>query len=200
MIPELDAVPQSTSLLVRFGLHPVLNPLKTNGGTIIENGKEVVIPAAGRPIFDDVEYIEIRIPGQKDTVHRPVREHDKHEFALQYAKWKANAASGGEIGTLLSTVPFLTKGQVLELEHFGCKTVEQLAGMSDSAAQNIGPILSLRTKAQNYLLAAKGNAPLAQMEAKAQAQAEELDLLKRQMAELLAASKQSSEKQTAKSK
>lgn len=182
MIPELDLTQKTDVLLVRFGLHPVKDEAKS--------------AAEGRPVFVDTEYIEIRVPGQRDIVHRPVRESDKHEFAQQYARFKMNAASGGEIGTPLTEAPFLVKSQVLELEHFGCRTVEQLAGMSDGALKNVGPIMELRTKARNYLQAASSNAPLSAMEAALKAKDAELETLKKQVAEIAAMQAKQSEKTT----
>lgn len=175
MIPELDVAAKNTELAVSFELYPVKNEQKS----LLE----------GRPIVEDVEYIRIRIPGQRDEIHRALRESDKKRFPLQYAAWKANAQTGGQVGTLLSDAPFVSKAQVIELEFFGCKTVEQLAGMSDAAAQNVGPIRELRAKAQAWLKAAQGNAPLEQMHAALKQKDEELQALKATVDQLVAAQK-----------
>lgn len=171
MIPELDASSNAAKLLVRFRLHPV----KDEKASRLE----------GRLVAKDVEYIEIRVPGQRDTVDRPVRESDKVEYGAAYQAWKANAASGGMLGTPLSELPGIAKSQVLELEYFGCRTVEQLAGMSDAALKNVGPILDLRTKAQAWLKVAKDNAHFDQFAAALKEKDGEIDALKKQMKDLV---------------
>lgn len=117
--------------------------------------------AAGRPIFTDVEYVEIHVPGDKlNIIHRPARPKDKKRFAGAYRAFKAGQEQG-VAGTPLAEWPQVTRSQVEELKYHGVHTVEQLAAVTDGNVQNIGPILALRAKAQAYLEAARVGAPSA---------------------------------------
>ena len=121
----------------------------------------------GRPIFKDVEWVHISIPGSKDNVVvRPVRykgpRNDVDRFPRHYAAFK-NRVEGDaqQPGTRLEEWPLLTRGQVEELKFFNIKTVEQLAGAADGVGQNFMNFHSLKQKAKDFLEAAAGNAPLA---------------------------------------
>lgn len=203
------------TLFVRFDFHPVLNTLKTEGGRISPNGKTkeevdalldwgakwiemhdgeqlLDVPAAGRPIYEDVEYVEIMVPGDKtQTVHRPVRPTDKIEYSKQYQAWKAGHDQHAATGTLLEQWPGISRAQVEELRHFKIRTVEQLAELSDGNAARMGPILALRQRARDFLERAKGNAPLEKMRTELAARDNEIETLKRQVAELAAIAKKS---------
>jgi hypothetical protein len=156
-------------LFVKFGLHP-----KKNDARSLE---------AGRPIFDDVEYVEIRVPGDKhNVIHRPVGDSDRRQFARAYQAWKSGA--GEQLtGTPLAEWPAVSRSQVEELAYFGVRTVEQLANLSDGNAQQVGPIQALKAKALDYVAKAKGNAPLEQMRAELATRDNELETLRRQVTE-----------------
>ncbi len=154
-------------LFVRFDLHPVQNEDKSQ--------------REGRAIFDDVEFVSIMVPGDKQNqIHRPVRPTDKQRFAKQYAGWKAGEKEQIS-GTPLIEWPGITRSQVAEMAHLGVRSVEQLAGLSDANAQNFGPIMALRQKARDYVEQAKGNAPLAQMRAELEKRDNIIETLQRQM-------------------
>jgi hypothetical protein len=124
---------------------------------------------AGRPIFEEVPYIVIRIPGDKTSeIKRPIRfgdttAHDNNKFAREYEAFKL----GNEqslLGTPLSEWGAITRSQVKEMEHFHIRTVEQLSEMPDSTLGNFRGITSIREKARNYIAAAKGEAPMLKMQ------------------------------------
>jgi hypothetical protein len=197
-------------LWIRFDKHPVINEFKSSGGTFIvkelspkqrtwlrelkEHGIEVPdIPkdkeeeysfnGAGYPVHDEVEYIEIAVPGDKtNLIHRPIRADDKKKFAKAYAAWKSDAAQAQQ-GMPLSELPGISRAQVEDLKYFKVFTVEQLAGLTDGNAQNIGPILALRRKATAYLERAKGNATENRIQAQLKERDNEVDTLKRQREE-----------------
>jgi len=113
----------------------------------------------GRPIFKDVEYIDIRTPGQKDYVARPAREADRRRFPRHYEAFKARTEVDEKLeGTLLTEWPGVTRAQAEELAFFNVKTVEQLAGMSDQNAQQFMGINALKRKAMQYIETAKNQA------------------------------------------
>jgi hypothetical protein len=126
------------SLLVRFYTHPRKNLTKSEE----EN----------RPIFEDTTYIEIMQPGNKDSIiQRPATARDKQRFAQHFQRFEARVSDDQVEGTLLSEWPQVTRAQVEELRFLNIRTVEQLAVVSDSNAQNIMGIQMLKSKAQKYL-------------------------------------------------
>lgn len=93
---------------------------------------------ANRPIFKDVHYVEMMMPGDKhNIVVEPVWDQHKTRFP---AKWDAyiRGASQQIVGTPLKVAPFLTPSHVAELEYLKIFTVEQLADLSDSALNFMG--------------------------------------------------------------
>jgi uncharacterized coiled-coil protein SlyX len=134
------------TLLVKFYKHPKKN-----------NTRSV---AEGRPIFEDLDYIEIMTPGNKDSiVQRPATQMDKNRFAEHYQRYQARQDDDEYVdGTRLEEWPGITRGQCEELKFFNVQTVEQLATLADVNAQNIMGIQSLKAKAQAYLEDADSNA------------------------------------------
>lgn len=164
-------------LLVRFEKKAKLNKLKSFGG-IGPDGKPV--EGAGRPIFDEVVYIEKVIPGDKQlTVHREMRDSDREEFAEQYRAWLGRGENL-ESGMPLSQWPGISVSQVEELSFFKVRTVEQLAGLSDDAMGRMGGpgIRQLSERARLYVETAKGNAPVEALKAQLDARAQEIEALK----------------------
>jgi hypothetical protein len=93
---------------------------------------------ANRPIFKDVHYVELMMPGDKhNIVVEPVWDQHKQRFP---AKWDAyiKGASQQIVGTPLKVAPFLTPSHVAELEYLKIFTIEQLADLSDSAMNFMG--------------------------------------------------------------
>lgn len=106
----------------------------------------------GRPIFKDVEYIDIRAPGSRDNVARPASPHDKSRFAKHYKAFKERTSDDEVVeGTLLAEWPLISRSQVEELGFFNVKTVEQLVNMSDANAQRFMGIHALKRKASEWL-------------------------------------------------
>lgn len=158
------------ALYVQFYLQPVQNVGKSE--------------TEGRPIFDDVEYIRIQVPGDKTTrVERPVRPEDTQAHRRAYADFK-DGQDTGPSGTPLKEWPQVTRGQVEELAHFKVYTVEQLASLSDGNAQNIGPIIALRQRARDFLETAKKKAPVVALRAELEKRDAELAAVRAQMAEM----------------
>lgn len=118
----------------------------------------------GRPVHVEQEFITIIVPGDRDTIVRPVRENDKEQFAQQYTAFK-NKQEQPVTGTPLAVLPFLTKAQVADLSAANVRTAEQLAAMSDVLAQKFMGLNSLRRRAKDFLDAAAGNAPIERLNA-----------------------------------
>lgn len=152
---------------------------------------------AGRPIFKTVECVEIRVPGDKGNIRRgPLkyfRPDPRERFPLAYAKFKAKAKEQ-IVGTLLRECGgLMPRTRALEYQHFGVFTVEQLAALNDSNAQNIPGSIADRQKARDFLAIAKGQAPLAAARAENEQLREQLRALEdvvREQGEWIAKAKQ----------
>jgi hypothetical protein len=135
--------PEDAKLWVKFFLHPVKNEAKSS--------------EAGRPIFEEIEFITIMVPGDKDNiVERAVWEHDRARFSKQYTHWKATGQEA-VTGTPLEAWPVVTRAQVEELKHFGVRTVEDLSNLSDANTAKFMGVQALKQKAKAFLEAASGN-------------------------------------------
>jgi hypothetical protein len=144
------------TLLVRFFMNPRINTIKTK--------------TWGRPIYEEVPYVQIMQPGNKDSIIiRPATKRDKGRFAEHYRKFEAREDQEAIEGTLLAEWAGVTRSQVEELKYLNVRTVEQLAAMSDSNATGVMGAGFLKQKAQKYLDDTDGNATaeaLAEMQAK----------------------------------
>lgn len=138
---------------------------------------------AGRPMFDDVDMIRIHTPGSRDTVVSVADWGYQQRFSRQWEQYK-RGVDQTTTGTPLDVVPWLTKAQVAELAAVNIKSVEQLAGMPDNVAQKFMNHHELKRQATNFLDAAKGAAPMLQMQEQLRSRDEEIELLKKGMAAL----------------
>lgn len=137
----------------------------------------------GRPVFKEMEYITIRIPGDKDNdVIRAVRDIDKQTWPTQYAAFKAGLAQPLS-GTPLAQLPFLTKAQVLEFAAVGVRTAEQLVEMSDVAAQKFMGVQGVKRRVKDFLDAAAGAAPITAMRGELEQRDNEIAVLKNALTE-----------------
>jgi len=126
------------TLLVKFYKHPRFNQTKSH--------------EAGRPIYDEDDYISIMQPGNKDSIIiRPAMDLDKQRFSVHWAKYKARQDDDQIEGTLLEMWPGVTRAIAEELKFFNVRTVEQLAGMSDVNGAKIMGINTLKQRAKAYL-------------------------------------------------
>lgn len=149
------------NLLVRFVMHPRMNQARSE--------------EEGRPIFEEVPFVQIMIPGNKESqIFRPATKIDKSRFAEHYRKFEARVQDEAIEGTLLAEWPGITRSQVEELKFFNIKTVEQLASMADSNGVAVMGINGLKQRAQEFLLKANDN----RMETELQAAREELAALR----------------------
>lgn len=138
----------------------------------------------GRPIYKEETYIMIMVPGERDIVHRPAWEKDYDRFPQQYAAFKNKQNQDHASGTPLKVVPWLSLGQVKELEYFNCYTLEQLATMPDSTAQKFLQINKLKQLAKDHIQAAKEAAPLTAMRAEMDQKDSQINILSQQVAAL----------------
>jgi len=120
---------------------------------------EIASKEKGRPVYKDVEVIEIRVG--RDVIRHPVTDEDRRAYAKQYLAWKKGQSDEVVEGFPLgqwSAIP--GKALVRELAHFGIRTVEELATATDATLQLIGPHMGLRQKARDWVAEAEKQAPL----------------------------------------
>lgn len=139
--------------------------------------------AAGRPIFKDREYVEIRTPGQQtNVVQRPVTDMDRSRFRQAYAMFKSGQ-DDQLVGTPLEEAPWITRSQVEELAYLRVRTVEHLAELNDSVCGQNAGMYELKRKAQAFIANAKDGAPAAALAAAKEEFANEIETLKRTIEE-----------------
>lgn len=146
---------------------------------------------AGRPIFDDMEVVEVRMAGNRQhvgvfpahafcrTVTLPDGSTENQTYAMrwneQYRRFKQNRQQVQE-GTPLEELPFLTQGKRLELKALQIHTAEALAALDGNELKNLGMGgRDLKNQAQGYLDNAKGSALVTK-------QAKEIEELKARLA------------------
>ena len=125
---------------------------------------DVASQEAGRPVHKDVDFVKIVVPGQRDNVVALADENYKARFPKQWAQYQANAEQLGS-GTPLTEVTWLTPAQIMDLKAMNVRTVEQLAAIPDSQSHAFMGFYGLKQRAEAYLEAAAGNAPLIKMQA-----------------------------------
>ena len=141
---------------------------------------------AGRPIFIDTEFVEIRIPGDKDNVVvRPVRDLDRQRFRDRYRQFKDGTIQVTE-GTPLEFWPQVSRAQVEELRYFSIRTVEQLAEVPDNLAQRFLGVQQLKQSAKAFVLASKDTAHVEKMRLELDARDVEIATLKDALQDLAA--------------
>lgn len=121
--------------------------------------------AEGRPIFREVDYIKIVVPGDSlSEIDRPVYESDKTRFPIQWANYLNRQNDDGKYeGTPLKEWNLISRSQAESLRAMRFYTVEQVAMASDQQIQSIGMAAGMspyafRDKAKAFIDSAKTEA------------------------------------------
>lgn len=158
------------------------NPADTTFATFYTESIEIPFESekAGRPIFRDVPFVRIMIPGDANNIiERKANDNDKRRYPKAWAHYERGEA-GGHTGMPLEQWPQITRSQVKEAKYFEVHTVEQMAKIADSHCQRLGMgFMELRNKARAFLQVANDTAM-------ATAQAAEIERNRQEMAELRA--------------
>lgn len=165
-----------------------------------EKGKSAVVPRfytrqvehkgksleAGRPIFVELEYVEIRIVGDnKNVIDTKVQEKHRRRWPKQYTAYKEGKEQVLE-GTPIRQWASLSATRALELEAVGVRTVEQLASIPDSSLHHIGMDgMSLKVKANAYLKTAQESGFSERLAVQNKQLQDDLDFLKAKMGPLI---------------
>lgn len=142
--------------------------------------------AEGRPCFDEVEMVEILIPGdRRSSWVGLVKDEHKKRFPREYGAFK-QGLEAPEQGTPIAQMPGITRAQAEELAYSHVKTVEALANLPDdllSKAAGMGGY-ALREKAKRWVEATNGAAPMEKLAAENERQAATIAEMQAQMAEM----------------
>ena len=138
----------------------------------------------GRPIFSEVDYIQIMVPGDRNnTIVRPVTPQDQDRFRRQYEHWKSSKKDEAVIGTPLEAWGVMSLAQIEEYRYYGIRTIDQLADLRDDVCQKIMGGAQLKQKAQAFLEAMKAEAPMKVMQAELATRDNEIESLKKALAD-----------------
>lgn len=153
---------------VGFCLHPVQNEQKT--------------AEAGRPIYEDREFIRIVVPGDRNSiVFQPATEDHRRRFPRAYEAFKSRSQVAQE-GTPLQHWPMINRAMCMTLKAAHIATVEALAQVSDANLQQLGMgMRELRDQARAYVSQAKDSATLHKLAAENQQLREQLAEQQRQI-------------------
>lgn len=150
-------------LFVQFYMGTIPNPIRSE--------------EAGHPVFDEVPFVKIIVPGDKNTViDTKVENSHKQRFSRAWEQFQRNEEQVAS-GWPLKEWPGITRAQAEELRHLNIVTVEQLAELADVHGSRIMGYHELKRKAQTALAVAKDQSA-------AQRLASENELLKQQIATL----------------
>lgn len=135
--------------LVKFFKHPELSKFKST--------------EAGLPVYDDVVMVSVIQPGEKEETKVLATEWHKRRFPRQWENFEKGldqTASGTPLDHLFPSEP----GTILTLKSFNIFTVQQLAGVSDTALGNLPMGRTLQDRAKTYLASAEGGSEYHKMQ------------------------------------
>jgi hypothetical protein len=153
---------------------------------------------AGRPIFNDMEIVELRFPGSKNWAAYPATSFSHwgtdpqtgeqiqityaERFRRQYQQYKAHSVQT-KSGTPTTYAPFLTEARRAELRAQNIYTVEALAGIDGQELKNLGPGgREMKNAAIEYIEETQKGAVNTQMQAELEALRAKYQLMEEDMA------------------
>lgn len=168
---EAGTPPDTPMVGVGFCLYPVQNEEKS--------------AQAGRPVYEEKEFVRIVVPGDRNSVvFQPATETHKQRFPRAYEAFK-NRTQIAQEGTPLEHWPPISRAAVLTLKAAHISTVEALAQVSDANLQQLGMgMRELREQARAYMQHAKDGAAIHKLAAENQKLREQLADQQRQIADL----------------
>jgi hypothetical protein len=154
---------------------------------------------AGRPIFEDTEFVRLRFVGDpkssfvapaNDPAGRDRESGQPYSWAQKYPDhyrhFKNNQDQQAAAGTPLTEVPWLTAAKRAELKALNIMTVEGLAQLDGALLQRIGMgARELKNKAQAWLDAAAGNAVEARLAGENAALRDQMEAMQAQINQML---------------
>lgn len=141
----------------------------------------------GVPRFDEVEKVEILIPGdRKTTWDGIVNESHRRRWPRQWAAFTAGL-DPLTTGTPIREMPGITKSQAEELAYQHIHSIETLAGLTDDQATKAVTMggLALRDRAKRYIDATAGDAGAEKLAAENRAKDDRIAALEAQLADIM---------------
>jgi hypothetical protein len=152
----------------------------------------------GRDIYEDKEFIEIRVPGDRNLIIQravqrggPALLDDTKRFAAHYKAFKDGVSDDVVVGTPLAVFPGITPAQREELAYFKVRTVEHLADLKDDVASG-AHFHALKQRAKDYIKTAAGLAPVTAVRAELEEERKRMRSLEQQVEDLKKALKRTS--------
>ena len=139
----------------------------------------------GRPFFDEVEYIRIYAPGDRNNVvDCPVNDVHRGRFSAQYQRWvNGNRSENAMEGTPIEKWPECTRGDVEGLKYLHIYTVEQLCTLDDNVLTKNPGLREMQKRARQWIDVATRNAAASQLRAEKEKAESEKAALQNQLAE-----------------
>jgi|GEM_PF-2282568 len=158
-------------LMVRFYLMEQLNEARSR--------------EAGINKYDDVEMVEIIIPGCRDNCIRRASDQDKYRFRRQYEAFQNTNVEKME-GTPLSHFPFISPAECKELEYCNIYTGENLVGLQDIYIDKLPiDVRPMMAKVKAFMAIAKDSAASVQFAAENEELKKQMAMLQEQMDQVL---------------
>lgn len=106
----------------------------------------------GKPVFNDVDYVSIIIPGNRpETRERKATDKDRERFAPIWEKYLKNEEIIQE-GTMLEMLPTIDDARLSLCKGLNIVTIEQLANLDEIGINNLGfGARELITDAKKYI-------------------------------------------------
>lgn len=134
--PQRQQITRDTAI-PRFFMDAVLNERKSK--------------TAGEVIYENVEMVEIIVPGDKNTVVvEPVTAMSQRRWPTQYQAFKSGQEQIPD-GFPLELWPQIMPSEVKMLKAINCHTVEQLSAMPDQKLPKSPSIIRTRDQAKEFL-------------------------------------------------
>lgn len=139
----------------------------------------------GRPIYEDREFVEIKVKGQpQQVVHEQVTDAHRQRFPRAYAAFKAGQEMP-VIGTPIEMLPGLPPSRLDSMKAIGMRTIEDIANAPEFALQKMGMgARELQDKARAFL--GKSTQEVVKMQDELRAKDKQLADMQQQMAHLQA--------------
>ena len=87
---------------------------------------------------EGVDFVEISIIGDPNTVIRKVTPEDTRQFERDWENFVSNRVEVDIVGTPLTVIPGLDRNAALGMKLKGVRTLEELAGLDEAAAKSLG--------------------------------------------------------------
>lgn len=164
---------------------------------------EAATERTGRPIFDEVLYVEVFSPGSRgssptfelerkfapesaEIAGREYKRSPHYDKYIEYVKrFDLMDDTGGIAGTPLKEWPELTRSAIATYVAMGIHSVEALANVSDERLTSMGPeARTVREKAKAFLAAANDTTVATKLAAENERLRVELEQAKQRLAEL----------------